>query len=216
MVELSVTQLRVVAGLRQLFVLRELKACGGDVLALTGANGCGKTSLLRILAGLVRPESGAVAWTKKGHPCVPRLLYLAATPALLLDQDVFANLVFMANVFGRVPTRDDVGRAVALVGLDGREKQRVRSLSTGQKRRLTFAAAELIGPEVVLADEPTNGLDKQGRELWQSLVSLWLSRQALVMVATHDALSTGASARVLDLESIAERALPGARPVVFL
>lgn len=214
MITLKIADLHVAVGQRPLFVLPQLEARGGDVIGLSGSNGSGKTTLLRILAGLARPERGRIDWSPAAGPdgleAAPsgsseglRILYLSATPALLLDQDVFGNLVFMANAYGRLPTRAGVIEALETAGLAGRERQVVRSLSTGQKRRLSFAGSILIEPHALLADEPTNGLDGQGRALWTALVGQCTTRQTLVIVATHDQDVLKAAARVVSIEDLA-------------
>lgn len=227
MIVLKITDLHVAVGQRPLFVLPQLEACGGDVIGLSGSNGSGKTTLLRNLAGLARPERGRIDWSpdpgREGSPDALtlgadgfRILYLSATPALLLDQDVFGNLVFMANAYGRLPTRAGVIEALETAGLAGRERQVVRSLSTGQKRRLSFAGSILIEPHALLADEPTNGLDSQGRALWTALVGQCTARRTLVIVATHDQEVLKAASRVVGIEDLAGRVRSKQRAPQFL
>ncbi len=165
----------------------------GGSLALVGPNGLGKTTLMRCLAGVSRPHAGRVRvvgeeiWpqrsaTREHHAC-----YLASIPALLADHPVAGNLEFMANAFGLVPTLEAVLDALELVGLAGRHSQVARTLSTGQKRRLTLAALLLLRPRLVLADEPTNGLDAEGVELCLRVFrQLREEGGAAVCVASHD------------------------------
>lgn len=159
---------------------------------LTGANGIGKTTLLRCLAGIAAPHSGRVVffeeelWPQRDVHREHRVCYLAAEPALLLDHSCASNLEFMANAFGYDPTFADLEKVTKRVNLEGRLSQNVRGFSTGQKRRLALAALLLVRPQVVLADEPTNGLDVAGKKLCLDIFSELKSQGCAFVVATHE------------------------------
>lgn len=162
-------------------------------ISLIGANGCGKTSLLRILAGLSKPYSGQVfcmgeqIWptqhVSREHFC----LFLGSQPALLLDHNLIWNLDYYCRCYAKRKNKADYINALQKFGLKDKTNTPVRLLSTGQKRRLTFAAIELIQPKIILADEPTNGLDAEGLELcFQVFNELCSHHQSAILVATHD------------------------------
>lgn len=197
---LRVRDVVVTVGHRRLFSIADWSFDRGEICALIGPNGMGKTTLMRILAGLSRPAGGVVQWNAGERPPSLRVLYLASNPGLLLDQTVYQNLEFMCNCYGLLPTFEDLDAALCRVGLAQRGAQHVRSLSTGQKRRLTFAGLCLIQPDVLFADEPTNGLDTSGRTLCHDLLSERTRAGMGCLVATHDPQLLRVCHRVLDLE----------------
>lgn len=158
--------------------------------SITGPNGIGKTSLLKVLAGLAKPSAGLITTfsqnTQTNSQKIP-ILFLANSPSLLLDQSVKWNLDFYTQSYGLFFTATDYDFALEQVGLIDRKEQATRSLSTGQKRRLTLAALLLIKPKVILADEPTNGLDDHGIQLCLDIFSaLQNEYKSALVAATHD------------------------------
>jgi heme ABC exporter ATP-binding subunit CcmA len=165
----------------------------GQSLALTGPNGLGKTTLLRCLAGISRPASGKVwvceqeIWPTRNVTQECKAVFLASQPALMNEHSVEGNLEFMCNSFGYKPDLVEIQVALKKVGLEGRHSQVSRTLSTGQKRRLTLAFAFILKPKFLIADEPTNGLDLDGVELCQDIFAhLMDQHDTALLTATHD------------------------------
>ena len=151
----------------------ELPVAG--VSGLVGPNGSGKSTLIRILLGLIRPTAGGASVL--GSPVASPAAYasrvgvLVESPAFLPGLSARANLVSLAHL-RRLPL-DRVDAVLAQVGLVGRDREPVRRFSLGMKQRLGIAAALLSDPELLILDEPTNGLDPAGiveiRELLRDL-----------------------------------------------
>jgi heme ABC exporter ATP-binding subunit CcmA len=180
-------------GYRPLVSQVSLALNAGEKVALTGVNGSGKTSLLKVLAGLSRPQEGKVScfqeeiWPFQQVSWEHKCLFLSHTPSLFLSHCVIWNLDFYCRSYFIRKTEKEYQEALKKFGLNDKAFIQAEKLSTGQKRRLTFAALFLIQPNIVLADEPTNGLDKEGLNLYFELFeTLTDKNQTAVLVATHD------------------------------
>ncbi len=190
---LSCENIELRAGYHTLISSFFLLVKSSESIAITGSNGCGKTSLLRVLAGISKPHSGKVfilneqLWPSNEIIHENYSLFLSNIPSILLDHSVLWNLEFYTHTYGLKFCEENYKASLMKVGLQGREKQIARSLSTGQKRRLSLASLDLIKPNIVLADEPTNGLDGQGAKLCISIFNeLQNNNNTSIIVATHD------------------------------
>ena len=165
-----------------------LRLEAGDLLGLVGANGGGKTTTLRMLAGLVAPDSGSgvVLGTVLGSGRVDRtrIGYMSQRLALYPELTVAENLRFHAQVHGLGVAR--VADSMARYGLDPVADQRFGILSGGWARRVQFAASVIHAPPLLLLDEPTAGLDIATRQLiWGWLFALAAAGHTII-VSTHD------------------------------
>lgn len=159
----------------------------GGVVGLLGPNGSGKSTLIRMLLGLVRPTAGdaEVLGSSIRRPAeyAARVGALVESPAFVPGLSAHANLLSLARLRGLPASR--VGEVLATVGLTGREREPVRRFSLGMKQRLGIAAALLPDPELLILDEPTNGLDPAGIvEIRSLLVRLGRSGRTVV-VSSH-------------------------------
>ena len=145
------------------------------VIGLVGPNGSGKSTLIRILLGLIRPTSGSATVLGSGisapREYASRVGVLIESPAFIPGLSARSNLVSLARLRHLPLERVDV--VLAQVGLIGRDREPVKRFSLGMKQRLGIAAALLSDPELLILDEPTNGLDPAGiveiRELLREL-----------------------------------------------
>lgn len=164
----------------------------GESIAVVGPNGLGKTTLLRTLCGMSRPYRGNVylgshmLWPEKSEGCTADVCFLASQPALFLDHSVESNIEFYLRSLGRSVQQIEIGKVLKLVGLGDRSLQTARTLSTGQKRRLTLAFIHLAKPKIIFLDEPTNGLDSEGISLCLETLEATCKSGSGVVVATHD------------------------------
>ncbi len=164
----------------------------GACLEVTGANGSGKTSLLRTLCGLMFPEEGRVLWNganvRRDLPAFhAALAYLGHEPPLKADLSARENLRYWIGVRRRLdpPTLD---AALARVGAGPWRERLVRTLSAGQRRRVALAGLALLAVPLWLLDEPTTNLDADGQQLVGSLISEQLARGGMVVAAVHQRL----------------------------
>lgn len=167
-----------------------LQLTGGKVYGLRGPNGSGKTMLIRLIAGLIRPTQGEVRISGrllgKDMDFPEEMGMLIENPAFLPGYTGFENLKLLARLQNRA-TDEDIRRALTDVGLAPEDTRKYRKFSLGMKQRLGLAAAIMEQPSLILLDEPTNALDHQGVDMVAQLISRERQRGALIILACHDA-----------------------------
>ncbi|MEQ1517480.1 MAG: cytochrome c biogenesis heme-transporting ATPase CcmA [Usitatibacteraceae bacterium] len=213
---LVVRELHLIRGTRSLITNLSFKISSGQVLILRGANGSGKTSLLRILAGLTIPDGGTVEWdSAKLKPLSASwraaALYLGHTNALKDDFTAHENLIDALSIDGISAAPADQLAALEKVGLLERRHVLSRRLSQGQKRRVGLARLSLaLGQQtrkpLWLLDEPTNALDGQGVALFSGLIRDHLASGGMACIATHLAFDLGSAMTEMNLDAHAELA----------
>jgi len=181
----SARDLALLRGERLVFAGLAFAVPEGGALLLTGANGAGKSSLLRCLAGLLPPSDGQVLWQgedafadRAAHAL--RLRYAGHAEAIKPSLTVAENIAFWARLWGGDPRG-----ALAAVGLDGLADLPARVLSSGQRRRLSLARLLLGDPLLWLLDEPTVGLDAASVERLGALLAAHRAKGGAVIAATH-------------------------------
>jgi heme exporter protein A len=164
----------------------------GQFLKVVGPNGVGKTTLLRVLCGLLPAESGGVFW--KGQSVSQRsdhwpveLAYLGHQNALKGDLSSVENLRFLNGLRVNIDI-DSINLTLAKVGLLSRGDLPTRSLSAGQKRRLALGRLALSGAALWVLDEPATNLDSAGVALVEQLIAEQVARGGLVIAAAHQPL----------------------------
>lgn len=165
------------------------KWTGGKVYGLCGYNGCGKTMLMRLVAGLIRPTEGSVTIDGKelGKDIdFPESIGLMIeNPAFLDHYTAMQNLQLVASLKKKA-TREDCIDALKRVNLDPNDLRTFKKFSLGMKQRLGIAAAIFEKPDLILLDEPTNALDADGTELAAKIIREERERGALIILACHE------------------------------
>ncbi len=185
---LSVTGLTKRYGNRTAVDHLDIELPSGVVAGFVGPNGAGKTTTMAMLLGLVRPTSGTgtVLGSSIEEPAayLPRVGALIETPAFYPSLTGAENLRVFATVGGQ--STSPIPALLETVGLGGRGDDRYRSYSLGMKQRLGIAAALLGDPDLLILDEPANGLDPQGVREMRSLVGRLAGTGRTVLVSSHD------------------------------
>lgn len=177
----------------------------GNILLLEGANGSGKTSLLRLLTGLATPELGTILWLGQGLSSVryeygQSLTYIGHAPGLKTGLSADENLSWLAPGF------DGKQRyhALALAGLQGQEDVLCARLSAGQQRRVALARLYLEATPLWILDEPFTALDKASVKSLEALLAGHSQRGGMVILTSHqDLVIDGVTVRSLQLENFA-------------
>jgi len=182
---LSGQNLRCVRGSREVFSGLDFAVSAGELLAITGANGSGKTSLLRLIAGLLVVSGGSVelAGGETELSLAEQAHYLGHRDALKPALSVAENLSFWRDFLGG--EMGDRGRSLAAAGLDHAAHLPAAYLSAGQRRRLSIARLLVVRRPVWLLDEPTSALDVAGQDLFVRLMRDHLIGGGIIIAATH-------------------------------
>lgn len=188
-------------GERILFKGLRLQVHAGQVVWLRGANGRGKTSLLRLLAGLSTPEAGEVRWS--GTP--RQRVYIAHANALKEDLTVMESLRFLARLHGREDGDAKLDEALALFGMASRRNNFVRTLSQGQHRRVALSRLALdVSPTLWILDEPFDALDSEGIATLNALITRHAANGGSVVLTSHQLLTLQQPApMVVQLDEVA-------------
>ena len=165
----------------------ELRFAAGQVTALLGASGVGKSTLLRLLAGLIPLPPGARLLPDDGRPLAGRIAWMGQQDLLMPWLDLRANVMLGARLRGERPDRARADRLIAAVGLAGRDTARPAELSGGMRQRAALARTLMDDRPFVLMDEPFSAVDAPTRHRLQGLAAGLLAGRTVLLV-THDPL----------------------------
>lgn len=161
----------------------------GTIYGLIGKNGSGKTMLLRLLSGLIKPSSGHLFYNGDEMTDLMNTKYkigvVIENASLYLEFTGLKNLAYLAKINNYIG-ESEVTEAMIRVGLDPDDKRTVKKYSLGMKQRLAVAQAIMEKPDYLFLDEPTNALDKDGVSLIRKIILEESKRGAIVLIASHN------------------------------
>ena len=160
----------------------------GKIYGVVGRNGSGKTVLFKCICGFLKPTAGTVTADRqrigRDVDMLPNAGIILESPGFLPGYSGLQNLWFLAGLRRKI-RRDDCARAMVRVGLDPKDRKRVSRYSMGMRQRLGIAQAIMENPDILILDEPTNGLDDGGvREIHELLLEL-KAQGKLILLASH-------------------------------
>lgn len=173
-------------------VLRDIsfRVASGESIAIVGHNGAGKTTLMRVLCGLIRQTSGTLTYLDDGKEIEREKIYRhlgLVGPYLELYEDLTAreNISFFSKMRNLPDSEQRMNELMALVNLSGREDEPIKTFSSGMRQRMKYVFALLAKPEVLMLDEPTSNLDREGTETVYRIMEEQ-KKAGILIIATND------------------------------
>ncbi len=161
----------------------------GKIYGLRGRNGSGKTMIMKAICGLIRVKEGEI-WIDgellgKKYDFPKSIGALIETPGFVENYSGYSNLKMLADMKGFIGKKE-IETIMERVGLDPKEKKKVKKYSLGMRQKLGIAAALMEHPELIVLDEPTNALDEESVQVLHCLLQEEKDRGALIIIASHD------------------------------
>jgi len=166
-----------------------LQCVPGGIYGLIGRNGSGKTVLMKCILGLLSPDSGVITVCGKrigkDADFADGVGFIIENPGFLPHETALANLKYLASIRGRI-TPDRIKACISLVGLDPNSRKKVGKFSMGMRQRLGIAQAIMENPDILMLDEPMNGLDNSGVGEIRTMLKELRSDGKTIILASHN------------------------------
>ena len=187
---MSIVGLKKTYGLKPILRGIDLTVKQGERVAILGSNGTGKTTLLRILAGLTKPSAGTITvagldMLQDAQAIRQRVGFVAHQSYLYEELTALENLLFFGRMYNVPQAQERAVTLIQRVGLEKRMRERISTFSRGQVQRLSWARALLHMPQLLLLDEPDTGLDQEGQTLIDALLQEHTERGGTTLFTTH-------------------------------
>jgi tungstate transport system ATP-binding protein len=167
-----------------------LEIVGGKTIVLLGINGAGKTSLLRIIAGLEKQDKGSVFFNGKrmNERELRQIASLVFQKTAMFSRSVYDNLAYALKIRGKkdAEIKKDITRALQDVGLRNFERRKAKKTSGGEQQRISLARAFLLNPQILLLDEPTANLDPNSATIIERSIINRTKENGIIILATHN------------------------------
>ncbi len=163
----------------------------GEVIAVLGKNGVGKTTLLKILSGLTTPDCGkiiinSIELNKFDPNSRKDFFYMGHEPGFYSVYTCKENLTLCASLYGLTKMESEIDDAIEKVGLRNNIKTPIQFFSQGMLQRLKVAAASIVPWKLLFFDEPFNGLDEKGISMLESFIKHWIKQQRTMIFVCHN------------------------------
>ena len=156
-----------------------LKINDGEMMLLRGHNGCGKTMLLRLIAGFIKPTVGEVKKNDSSEIGV-----IIENPSFFLEETAFYNLKYLADIRKKI-TDEEILSSMKQLGLFEYRNNKVKTFSLGMKQRLALCQAFMENPDIILLDEPFNAIDDENVKKVVNILNKLKSKGKIIVIASH-------------------------------